>query len=150
MSYELKPSYQCMLLPATTLTVASAATAGSWFLNLDGYNRALVLLTVASKSLAGGGTVNLRVQYSPDNGTTADDIGSFTQITNGAVADGTYIMVLNQGTAGIADRVTTDATLAAASVRNQPWGDRMRVKYTPATFGANDTVIVTVRAWFFS
>lgn len=137
------------LLDSTTVT-GNDATAGAVVGALEMYNRATLLLTVSGKSIDAGTTLDIYVQYSPDKGTTWDDIAHFAQITSAAVGNGTYVMVLNHGTAGIADRATDDAaTLSANSVRNQPWGDRMRIKYDGTNFAGNDTVTIKVAGWFY-
>lgn len=149
MILSMPSSHRAILLPATTNT-ANTTTAGSAELGLDKYSRALLLLTVSGKTMDASTTLDIYVQYSPDYGTTWDDIAHFAQITNAAIGNGTYVMVLNHGTAGVADRATDDAaTLAANNVRNQPWGDRMRVKYVPANFAGSDTITITISAWFY-
>jgi hypothetical protein len=141
--------HRTTLLPATTNT-GDTATAGDAALGLDRYSKALLLLTVSGKTMDASTTLDIYVQYSPDYGTTWDDIARFAQITNAAVNDGTYVMVLNHGTAGIADRATDDgATITANTVRNQPWGDRMRIKYDGTNFAGTDTVTIQVDAWFY-
>jgi hypothetical protein len=149
MTLVIPDTHRVVLLPATTIT-ADGTTAGSAHLGLDKYNKALILLTISAKTMDASTTLDIYVQYSPDFGTTYDDIAHFAQVTNAAIGNGTYIMVLNSGTAGIADRATDDAaTLAANNVRNQPWGDRMRIKYTSANFAGTDTITVTASAWFY-
>lgn len=145
----MRISHNPVLLASTTNT-GDVTITGDAVLGLDKYTRALIFLTINGKTMDGGTIADIYVQYSPDLGTTWDDIAHFAQITNAAIADGTYIMVLNQGTAGIADRITDDgATLSANSVRNQPWGDRMRIKVVPDNFAGTDTVTLKVTAWFF-
>ena len=137
------------LLPSTTITgndvVAVSATT-----KLDLYNRATILLTVSGKTFDASTTLDIYLQYSPDEGTTWDDIAHFAQITNAAIANGTYVLSLNNGTAGVADRATEDAagTLAANSVRNIPWCDRMRVKYDGANLAGTDTITIKVQGYF--
>jgi hypothetical protein len=151
MTQIVLPSTHHVILLASTAVTGDTAAAGDAVLSLDKYSRAVLLLTVSGKSVDGGDTLDIYVQYSPDFGTTWDDIAHFAQMTSAAVGDGTYVMVLNHGTAGIADRATDDgATLAAASVRNQPWGDRMRIKYDGANLSGGDTVTIKVEAWFYA
>jgi hypothetical protein len=149
MSLTIPDTHRVTLLPSTTNT-GNTATAGDAKLGLDRYSRALLFLTVSDKTMDASTTLDIYVQYSPDYGTTWDDIAHFAQVTNAAVGDGTYVMVLNHGTAGIADRATDDgATITANSVRNQPWCDRMRIKYDGANFSGSDTITIKVDAWFF-
>jgi len=138
------------LLPATIIT-GNTATAGTQAAGLQDFTKATVLLTVAAKTMDSSTTMDVYVQYSPDEGTTWDDIAHFAQITNGAIGNGTYVMYLCQGTgAGVADRVTDDAdgTLAAGNIRNISWCDRMRIKYDGANFAGTDTVTLTVQSFF--
>ena len=146
----MKTSWNPTLYKSATNT-GNVALTGDAVLGIDKFSKALIILTVSGKTMAGGAVADVWVQYSPNQGTTYDDIGHFAQITAGAIADGVYVMVLNHGSAGIADRIVDDAaTLAANSVRNQPWGDRMRIKIVPATFnGTTDTITLAVTAWFF-
>lgn len=137
------------LLDSTTIT-GNTATAGDATTHLDIYNRATVLLTVSGKVFDGGTTLDVYLQYSPDEGTTWDDIAHFAQVTSAAVGDGTYVLSLNNGTAGVADRATDDAdgTLAANGVRNIPWCDRVRVKYDGANLSGTDTITIKVQGYF--
>jgi hypothetical protein len=89
-------------------------------------------------------TLNVYVQYSPNQGITWDDLVSFAQLTNSAIGDGVYVASVNADAASVADRVTTDASLTANSVRSIGWGDRLRVKYVAANFAGSDTVTIQV------
>ena len=141
-----KPKLVTLL--AATINTGDTATAGTEVAGLQDFTKATVLLTVAAKTMDASTTMDVYVQYSPDGGTTWDDIAHFAQLTNAAVGDGTYVMYLNHGTAGVADRVTDDgATITANSVRNISWCDRMRVKYDGANFAGTDTVTLTVTAF---
>ncbi len=136
---------------ATFITGVTTPQVGHTLNGFAGYSSAEFILNVASKHLAHGGTVNVYVQQSWDDGTTWDDLVSFTQITNAAVADGNWIAQINQpATASAADRVATDGTLAAHSVQVMPWADDIRVKCVLASFAPDDSVKVTVTAIFKS
>lgn len=136
------------LLAATTIIADDAGTGKTPVTGLDGFATACLLLTVSAKSLAGGGLLNLYVQYSPDEGVTWDDLASLTQITAAAVADGKYVLFLNarQGV-NVVDRVVTVGTLGAASTRQIDWADRLRVYTKAASFGVNDTVTIKIEAY---
>jgi len=136
------------LLAATTIT-GNTATAGTEVAGLQDYIKATILLTVAAKTMDASTTMDVYVQYSPDEGTTWDDIAHFAQLTNAAIGNGTYVMFLAQGTgASVVDRVTDDgATITANTVRNISWCDRMRIKYDGANFSGSDTVTLTVTAF---
>ena len=141
------PGVLVPLLAETTVT-GDATTSTTAVTGLDPYTLATILLTVASKTMDGGTTMDIYVQYSPDEGTTWDDIAHFAQITNAAIADGTYVMRLN-GAGGLAaiDRVTANGSLAANTVQNISWCDRLRVQYTSSAFAGTDTLTLTVSAY---
>jgi hypothetical protein len=140
------------LLPSTLIdaTHNTAGITGDWQTGLDQFSRATILLTVSAKNIDASTTADVWVQYSPNNGTTADDIAHFAQITNAAIANGTYVLYLNGGIgASAADRATTDAaTLAAGQVRAVSWCDRVRVKVVAANIAGTDTITVKVGAYF--
>jgi hypothetical protein len=135
------------LLAATTIEddtpVTSTAVA-----DLDGFvTAAMLLLTVSAKVFDAATTMDVYVQYSPDEGTTWDDLAHFAQITNAAIGNGTYIAYIAPG-ASAADRVTTNGTLAANSVRSIPWCDRVRVKCVGANIAGTDTITLKVQGFF--
>lgn len=134
------------LLSSTTIT-ADATTTTTAVGGLSRYRRAVVMLTVSGKTMDASTTLNVRVQYTPDGGTTWDDLVSFSQLTNAAVADGTYVAFVNQDAASAADRATADGTLTANSVRSICWCDALRVKYVSANFAGSDTVTIAVSAY---
>ena len=144
----MKPRF-VTLLP-TTINTGNTATAGSAVCSLEEFTRALLMLTISDKTMDASTTLDIYVQYSPDEGTTWDDIACFSQVTSGALADGTYVVALNHGAVGVVDRATDDgATITANSVRNQPWGDRMRIKYDGGNFSGSDTITIAVAGWFY-
>lgn len=133
------------LLAVTTFTAIGTTNA----LAVDAmarFKKATFKCTVANKALAGGGTVNVFVQYSPDGGTSWDDLVSFTQITAAAFANGTREAQISGNGAGFADRLPTDGTLAAGTIRDIDFCDRLRVKVICAAMGVNDTVDISVEA----
>jgi len=135
------------LMSATTVT-ADATTNTTAVTGLSKYTLATILLTVASKTMDASTTMDVYIQYSPDEGTTWDDIAHFSQITNDAVDNGTYVLFLNSGASvGAVDRATTNGTITANTLRNISWCDRLRVRYTSANFSGNDTVTLTVSAY---
>ena len=141
------PGTLVTLLAATTVT-GDATVSTTAVTGLDTYSLATVLLTVAGKTMDGGTTMDVYVQYSPDGGTTWDDIAHFAQITNAAIGNGTYVLFLNAlGGSGATDRVTTNGSLAAGTLRNVSWCDRLRVQYTSANYAGADTVTLTVSAY---
>ncbi len=135
------------LLAATTIEDNDAVTSTPQ-LKLDKYTLATILLTLSAKTFDASTTMDIYLQYSPDEGTTWDDIAHFTQITDAAVADGTYVLFLNAlaGT-GLADRATRDGSLAVNSLLNVPWCDRLRVKCVGANISGSDTITAQVEAY---
>ena len=141
------PGTLITLLAATTVTT-DATTSTTAVTGLDTYTLATILLTVAAKTMDALTTMDVYVQYSPDAGTTWDDIAHFAQITSAAVPNGPYLLRLN-GAGGLAavDRATTNGTLAAGTVRNISWCDRLRVQLKSANFGVGDTITLTASAF---
>lgn len=136
------------LLAETTITT-DGTTNGTAVTGLDKYTLATVLLTVSAKTMDASTTLNVRLQYSPDGGTTWDDLASFAQLTNAAIGNGTYVLFLSaMSGAGAVDRATTDGTLTANTLRNISWCDRIRAKYVSANFAGTDTVTVKAQGYF--
>ena len=141
------PGVLVPLLAATTVT-GDATVSTTAVTGLDPYTLATILLTVGGKTMDASTTMDVYIQYSPDGGTTWDDIAHYAQITNAAIGNGTYVLFLNAfGGSGAAGRVTTNGSLAAGTVRNVSWADRLRVQYTSANFAGSDTLTLTVSAF---
>ena len=141
------PGVLVPLLAATTVT-GDATTSTTAVTGLDPYTLATVLLTVGAKTMDGGTTMDVYIQYSPDEGTTWDDIAHFPQITSAAIGNGTYVLFLNAyGGSGSNGRVTTNGSLAAGTLRNVSWADRLRVQYKSVNFAGADTLTLTVSAF---
>ncbi len=135
------------LLAATAIEDNTVVTSTPQ-LKLDKYTLATILLTLSAKTMDASTTLDISLQYSPDGGTTWDDIAHFTQITDAAMANGTYILFLNAlGGSGQADRATRDGSLTANSVLNIPWCDRLRVKCVGANISGSDTITALVQAY---
>lgn len=132
------------LLAATTIT-GDGTVNGSAVTMRRGHDRATFTMTVSGKSMDASTTLDIWVQLCPD-GTVWDDLVHFSQLTNAAVGNGSYMAFVNADATSAVDRVTTDGTLAANSVRAIPFGDQLRVKYTSNNFAGTDTVTVTVKA----
>jgi len=141
------PGTSLALLAATTIT-DNTAVVGAAVLGLDVFTLVTLLLTISAKTFDGGTTLDVYVQYSPDEGTTWDDLAHFAQITSAAMAVGKYVAFVNARSASVVDRVVTDATLAANSVRSIHWGDRVRVKCVGANIAGLDTITVKVEGFF--
>ena len=135
------------LLEATTIE-DNTAVVSTPQTRLDKFTLATILLTLSAKTFDASTTLDIYLQYSPDGGTTWDDIAHFTQITDSVLANGTYILFLNAlGGSGQADRATRDASLTANSVLTVPWCDRMRVKCVGANISGSDTITAKVEAY---
>lgn len=135
-------------LLAPTTIVADATTAYAAVTGLDTYSRAAIQLVVSGKTMDASTTLNVYVQRSVDGGTTWDDIGSFSQITNAAIGDGTYMMGLMLTGVAQPDRALSDGALTANTVASiASWGDRLRVKKVSANFAGADTVTIAVTAY---
>lgn len=113
---------------------------------LDGY----VSLTVVAKLVgATGGTLDVYVQTSPDQGVTWVDYAHFPQLASGAAAI-KYAFAAGQGTpsaAPVVVGINTAPALAANTVVGGGWGDRIRllmVAGSGTTVGA--AVNVTISA----
>jgi hypothetical protein len=134
-----------ILVEATDGSATSGVTVG-----VNAYRAATFQLTVSDKTFDGGTTLNVYIQRSVDGGTTWDDLVSFAQMTNSAVGDGAYIAEVNGvPVASLVDRVTTDGTLSANTLRSTPLGERLRVKYTWANVAGTDTVTIKVTGCFY-
>ena len=145
-SVALKGKYY-ELLAATTIEDNTAVT-GTPQLRLDKFTLATILLTISAKTADASTTLDIYLQYSPDLGTTWDDIAHFTQMTDAVLDDGTYVMFLNAlGGSSEADRATRAQTLGANTALAIPWCDRMRVKCVGANISGSDTITVKVEAY---
>jgi hypothetical protein len=135
------------LLAATKIETDDEVT-GAWVTGLDKYQQAVIALTLSGKVMDALTTLDVYVQTSPDGGTTPDDLVHFTQVTNGAVPNGTYVAFLNpHQVAPIADRAVGAKALAAHSIQSLHWCDRMRVVLVPANFAGADEITVAVTAF---
>ena len=144
------PGMVVTLMPET-LFKASGTTVFAPVVGLDAYTIMTKAMYIRDKALAGGGTINIYLQYSPDEGATWDDLLSCIQITTAAPfagASGTRVAMLNTSAAAAFDgRAITDAALAAASHNNVSWCDRIRVKVVCASFGSSDVVSIGIKAY---
>ncbi len=142
------PGAQRTLL-ASTVIAANGTTVGTAVTGLDAYTMLTKLLTIADKAMAGAATVNIYLQYSPDGGTTWDDLWSSAQITAAALPNGKRVAFLNSPSGSTTGgRAVTDGTLAAGTFNNVSWCDRVRVKVVAANFAAGDTVTLGISGYF--
>ncbi len=106
-----------------------------------------VLLTFSlkvSQTLHAGATADVYVRYSPDQGTTWDDLVHFAQVGNAAYTAQVVSMLL--GSSIGVSRSVRDKTLPAGSVAlDVSWCDYLRVEVVTANLnGTTDTVTVEV------
>jgi len=110
-------------------TPASASTAvGSHVGGLHEYDS---LAIVASLVGATGGTLDIYLQISPDQGTTWVDYAHFAQLAGGAAAV-TKVWTVSRGaqqTTATTVGTGTSVALAANTIIGGEWGDRMRAVY---------------------
>lgn len=140
------PSYKAVanLLAATTITT-NATTNNTAVTGFGGYGKCTFLLTISAKTMDMGTTLNIYIQTSPDDGTTWDDVVSFTQVTDAAMGGGTYVAeIVNDANTGFNDRATRNATLATNN-RVDSFCDQLRVTTVSAGFSGADTVTIRVQ-----
>lgn len=136
-----------LTLLATTTVTGNTTVAGTAVTGVDVFTLLTLLLTISAKTFDASTTLDVYVQYSPDGGTTWDDLAHFAQVTNAAMGNGKYVAFVNSRGSSAVDRAVTDGTLAANSVRSVHWGDRLRVKLVPANVAGTDTITVKVEAF---
>lgn len=130
-----------------TLLASAARTAsgaGSWVTGFRGAKGATFFLDVTAAATAANDTLNVYVQRRLPDGSTADDIVSFTQVlgNGGTVAFVADVIFDSQASN---ERAATDATLTAGTVTAVALGDALRVKWTVANgTAASFTFDVTV------
>lgn len=121
--------------PATATTVASAltvpgstATAGIAAGQLDDYSALLFIATLQGGT---GGTLDVFVQQSPDQGATWFDFAHFAQLAAGAASVTTAFSVssANQTTTPTVIGSGLTPLLAANTVIAGAWGDRFRLVF---------------------
>lgn len=134
-------------LYSATIIANTAISATPVFIG-GGWTRATFVLIVSGKTMDAETTLNLYVQYSPNQGVSWDDLVAFAQITNAAIGNGTYVaQVVASSTTGAVDRAVTDKTLTANNIRQIPFGDRLRVVGTPANFAGTDTITISITVY---
>lgn len=124
-------------LLASAARTATAGTAGTAVTGLGSYKTATIFLDVTAAATEVDDTLNVRIQYSPDGGTTWDDLASFTQVLgNGGAKQFVYHHVNDMAPTNAMHAVNA-ATLAAGSVQNGVnFGDRLRVHWVIVDPGA--------------
>lgn len=112
-----------------TLAASAARTAGATGTAqaIEGWRRAIFLLSITASATEAGDTLDVFVDVSPDSGTTWVNAVHFTQQAgNGAAKKEVAVLdPSNPGTAVV--DVTSDA--AAAVVRPAVWGNQIRARW---------------------
>ena len=122
---------------AQNITAATTTTHGT-LTGMADYKVISFLLKVDSASghSAAGDKVTVYFQRTGNNGSTWDDIAASTQWTENAVGDGgtkyEWITIVADTEPGSSDDVYTEAaaSLAAATTKDLPWGDSIRIQST--------------------
>jgi hypothetical protein len=116
--------------PASATTTVYPGVSG-----LAAFHSMTVFATLAN---AVGGTLDVYIQMSPDNGTTWIDYCHFTQLASGAAASSKVFTVSKSGQQTTITTVGSGSSpaLAAGTVVGGEWGDRLRVV---AVAGASTT-----------
>ena len=123
------------MLLLDTSTVTATGTSGAS--RLPRYACAAeVQLTVSAAATAAGDTLNVYIQGSVDNGTTYDDIISFTQVLGNGGAKKFLARWNGLQAPTTAMAAPQDAALAAGSIAQGPKGRLWRVKYVIASASA--------------
>lgn len=136
-------------LLSTTIITNDGSVNRTPVTGLDVFTMASFLMTLAGKNMDANTTLDVYIQYSPDGGITWDDLYHWPQITNGAIGNGKYVTFLMPTT--IANQpyyhAVTDGSLAADTMRNILFCDRLRVKTVAANFAGGDTITLELSAY---
>lgn len=126
-------------------TPAAASTAvGDTAAGLDKYDSLLVIADLVG---ATGGTLDIYLQVTKDNGTTWYDYAHFAQLAAGAAAIKKMFTVSRaQGrVATVTVGSGTSPALAVDTVIGGEWGDRMRAVYVAgASTSAGAAITITI------
>ncbi len=123
--------------PASATTTAQTAVTG-----IGQYRSMMIFATIQG---ATGGTLDIYLQASPDNGTTWIDYAHFPQLAAAAAAINRVWVVSKSGqqTTLTAVGTGTSPALAVNTIVGGEWGDRIRVVFVSGagtTAGASQTI----------
>lgn len=140
-----KITLQASQVSATTNTTSTRTTT----LDLAGFEMASILINITGAGTATG-TLQLWLEDSVDGGTTWNDLVSSNTFTFGAsvVTQAFFLQgkIAFAGTQGAAQAIET---LAAGTVRQGPWGERIRVREKVSGVSGSPTgVTYTINAVF--
>lgn len=130
----VRPSAELTLLPSAART----STAGAYgdAVDVSGYSRLLLLLSVTNADVDGGDTCDVYVDVSPDGGDTWLNAVHFSQVVGTDSASKAYAVL--DATAPGTSVVDASADAAAGVVRPHLFGGRMRVRYVIVNAGTAD------------
>lgn len=126
----MKAGKSVTLLASATRTSSGAGTAVT---GLRGFRGGTFMLSITDAATAAGDTLNVYVQRLLPNGTSWDDIVSFTQVLGNGADTLTYVADVIFDSQASDERVAADGSLAAGTVSAVAFGDSLRVKYTIAS-----------------
>jgi hypothetical protein len=124
--------------PTSATTVPSAKTASG-----TGFEALCAILEFTAPSGGMGGTLNVYVQGSWDQGVTWWDLVAFTQLASGAATVRQKISPIGSNTIVTVGKNTSPA-LAAGTCAGGPWGDQIRALYVA---GSGTTTGATVSVY---
>lgn len=124
-SLTASQGYKCIDLSATSPSSATTV-AGTPVTGLAGYGSMSIYANIQGGV---GGTLDIYLQYSPDEGTTWVDYAHFAQLASGASAIKRVWTVSRsaQQTTIATVGTSTSPALSANSIIGGEWGDRLRV-----------------------
>lgn len=123
-------------------TTSPAAPGTATFGPVTHLDKFETLAIAATLTGATGGTLDVYIQMTPDNGQTWVDIVHFAQVAAAAPA-ATFLVQMSRTTGAATIQSTGDAKLAVGTALNGEWGDQLRAKFvagTGTTAGAAQTI----------
>lgn len=121
-------SQQIVLQASQVSAVVNGTTTRATTTGLGDYESCDVLLNITGAGAATG-TVQVFIEDSADAGTTWDDLISSNTFAFGSALVRQHFFITGQiATSGTQGGNNSLETLAAGTVRNGPWGDRVRVR----------------------
>jgi hypothetical protein len=127
------------LLPASAINSSSSGAPAT---GLQSFQNAFILVSVTGVPVGGAPTLDVYIQASPDGGTTWRDFAHTAQITTSNVNQ--FVQLTGQAAGATTGLAASDAALAANTVVQGPWGDRLRVKYVFVAGGSSGSYTVSV------
>lgn len=123
--------------------VMAAQPDGNAYVDVFNAHELVAMLNV-SATPTGVPTLNVYMQYSADGGVTWNDFISFTQVTTTASIQ--FASVSGYITGGVAPTAQKDATLAAGTVNQGPFGQLIRAKYVIVAGTGSYTITLSLDA----